>query len=298
LNQSRTVLRRVQSLLEQHQAVVLVRVAGVRGSTPRETGAMMMVGARETAGTIGGGELEHQAIQHARTLLEQPQSDGVGPHAEGRLERRYALGSNCGQCCGGVVDLAFEHLTTAPQWLAQTLEQNQAAATVAVFGAGHVGRAVVDVLAKLDVEIIWIDQRPEQFTDASRASLGDNVLPAPHPQPAAFAAQIPADSLCLVMTHSHSLDFDICTQLLARPDIPFCGLIGSQSKRRRFEGMLRQAGLEEYIPRLTCPIGIDAVAGKSPYEIAVSVSAQLLQQLSTQQHTSPAQEASGAAVRH
>lgn len=273
MNQSRQVLHRAKELLEQHEPVTLVSVAAARGSTPRETGTLMIVSMAETAGTIGGGELEHQAIQQARTMLDQAQFK----YESTPFERQFALGSNCGQCCGGVVTLAFQTLQTVPEWLLQTLTANTPAATIAVFGAGHVGRALVDVLAKLDLQIIWVDQRKPQFP----ASVPDNVLVTPHPQPAAFAAQLPASSLCLVMTHSHSLDFDICSQLLARADIPFCGLIGSQSKRRRFEGLLRQGGLDDYIPRLTCPIGIEDIPGKSPYEIGVSVSAQILTVLAT-----------------
>ena len=275
MNQNRAVLSQTKALLEQCQTVVLITVAGVRGSTPREPGARMMVSATQQAGTIGGGELEHQAIQSARNLLEQSDANST----EASQQRQFVLGSNCGQCCGGVVTLSFQRLTAVPEWMVQELNVEKSRATIAVFGAGHVGRALVDVLAKLDVRIIWVDQRRQQFADQNAQTLPENLMLAPHPNPATFAAQLPPGTLCLVMTHSHTLDFEICSQLLAREDIPFCGLIGSLSKRRRFEGLLRQAGLGSLAPRLTCPIGIDRVSGKTPYEIAVSTSAQLLQQL-------------------
>jgi xanthine dehydrogenase accessory factor len=296
VNQNRDVLSRAKLMLEDRQPVVLITVTGVRGSTPRERGARMLVDDKQQTGTIGGGELEYQAIAHARQLLEPHPST----RAEESQERQFVLGSNCGQCCGGVVTLSFQRLTRVPDWIEQEINSEQARATVAVFGAGHVGRAMVDVLAKLDVQIIWIDQREQQLVPQPSQPQAESLLLAPHPDPAAFAAQLPSGTLCLVMTHSHSLDFDICSQLLVRDDIPFCGLIGSSSKRRRFEGMLRQAGLGELTPRLTCPIGIDRVSGKTPYDIAVSVSAQLLQQIDANsvQASTPAKGALSAALPH
>ena len=166
---------------------------------------------------------------------------------------------------------------------------------VAVFGAGHVGQAVIDVLQHLDIELVWIDSRKDLFSELNHA--GINI--APHARPAQFAAQLPAGSLCLIMTHNHTLDFDICTTLLQRGDIPFCGLIGSTSKRRRFERLLKQAGLAELSAHLTCPIGVDGISGKTPREVAIAVSAQVLQQLElARSGMSHQKEAVGAALSH
>ena len=109
----------------------------------------------------------------------------------------------------------------------------------------------------------------------------DNIVPLQTPDLAAAAASLPAGTLCLVMTHSHPLDFDVCAKLLQRDDIPFCGLIGSTSKKARFERLFKQAGLTETeIARLTCPIGIDGIGGKAPAEIAVAAAAQILTEAS------------------
>ena len=277
----------------------------------------MIVSQARCWGTIGGGELEHQCQQRARHIL----STASAPPAE---LRNFPLGSNCGQCCGGVVDVLFEQVQKQPStWQRQAmdaLENNSSAVIatplpgagsaqpqttvmkidpganlsedfldksclierisppathIALFGAGHVGQAVVNALAGLDCQITWVDSRPEFAPPEARSNV-DWLCVA---DPARLANNLPAGSLCLVMTHSHALDFDICAQLLVRQDIKFCGLIGSASKRARFERRFKQAGLDTaVIDRLTCPIGIAGINGKLPAEIAVSVAAQILQQ--------------------
>ncbi|HEX7720204.1 MAG TPA: xanthine dehydrogenase accessory protein XdhC [Woeseiaceae bacterium] len=145
--------------------------------------------------------------------------------------------------------------------------------TVALFGAGHVGSALVNVLAHLDCKIRWIDGRRDIFP----ASIPDNVTAIESADPAREVLAMPAGTFYLVMTHSHALDHEICEQILARDDFAYCGLIGSRAKRRRFEKRLRGQGMPETkLEKLTCPIGIAGVDGKRPGEIAVAVAAELL----------------------
>lgn len=146
--------------------------------------------------------------------------------------------------------------------------------SLALFGAGHVGSAVVNVLAGLDCRVRWIDGRRDIFPAAVPA----NVSCIESADPAREVLAMPPGTLYLVMTHSHALDYEICEKILARDDFAWCGLIGSRSKRRRFEKRLHAAGMgEQRIERLTCPIGIPGLDGKKPAEIAVAVTAQLLQ---------------------
>ena len=143
---------------------------------------------------------------------------------------------------------------------------------VAVFGAGHVGSAVVRTLCALECDIRWIDTRRNIFRKTPR-----NVRAIECERPAAEVDAMPADSCYLVMTHDHDLDFDICARILGRNDAAYCGLIGSQSKRRRFEKKYVQQGLSQMaIDQLVCSIGIDGIRGKKPAEIAISASAQVL----------------------
>lgn len=144
--------------------------------------------------------------------------------------------------------------------------------TIAVFGAGHVGRAVTDVLAGLDCRIRWVDSRRGVF-----GALPANIHAVETDDPAREVAALPAGAFYLVMTHSHAIDFDVVSRVLVRGDAAYCGLIGSRSKRRRFEKRLKALGVSERtLARLTCPIGVDGISGKRPAEIAVAVAAELL----------------------
>jgi len=150
---------------------------------------------------------------------------------------------------------------------------------IVLFGAGHVGSALVSSLAALDCRISWIDNR-----DVFPAGLPANTTAITAMQPATVVDSIPAGRYFLIMTHSHALDLEICARVLARDDFVYCGLIGSRSKRRQFVKRLQKLELSEReIERLVCPIGIDGITGKRPAEIAVAVSAQLLQLRQAQQ---------------
>ncbi|MFQ5784142.1 MAG: xanthine dehydrogenase accessory protein XdhC [Alphaproteobacteria bacterium] len=231
---------------------VLVTVIETEGSTPREPGAKMTVSAATTHGTIGGGHLEFKATALARELIE---NGGAAP-----LIRRFALGPSLGQCCGGGATLLFEPIR--PPGFALYL-----------FGAGHVGRALVRVFADAPCCITWIDSREDSFP----AELPDNVVAEFSEAPECDVADAPAGSDFLVMTHSHAVDLRICQAVLERGDFHYLGLIGSRTKRRKFERRLRQRGIDEpLLARLTCPIGISGIPGKRPSEIAIATAAELL----------------------
>ena len=144
---------------------------------------------------------------------------------------------------------------------------------VALFGAGHVGRAVVQVLAGLPCRITWIDSRPEQFPERAPANVSIEVSDAPERD----VEDAPAGSVFVVMTHSHQLDLRLAERILRRGDFSYFGLIGSATKRTRFEARLRRRGVPaETIQRMTCPIGIAGIPGKHPAEIAIALAAEIL----------------------
>jgi xanthine dehydrogenase accessory factor len=236
-----------------HQAAVLVTVLEARGSTPREAGAKMVVSADGLFGTIGGGNLEYRCEAAARTLLAEG--------AEGPSRLDFPLGPELGQCCGGHVTVLFEVLR--PPHL-----------HIALFGAGHVGKALVKLLADLPCRISWIDSRPE----ALPANLPRNVTPIRTADPARTVGALASGVLVMVMTHDHKLDFDIVSAALQRPDFHAVGVIGSETKRVRFAGRLARAGIaRSAIDRLVCPIGLADIEGKEPAVVALSVAAQILQ---------------------
>jgi xanthine dehydrogenase accessory factor len=256
------------------EAAVLVSVESTQGSAPREAGAWMGVLADGTVvGTVGGGHLEFEAIDHARRALA-----GEGLDAA----RRFALGPTLGQCCGGVVHLRFE--AVQPSGAAALRTRLEAAADaqrlpVALFGGGHVGHAIVQALLPLPVRVHWIDSRDEIFpADLPRWIAIEHSAPVQ-----AAMADIAALSRVLIMSFSHAEDLDIVAACLQRQrergDLPFIGLIGSKSKWAAFRHRLEARGFTAAeLEHITCPIGVAGVVGKEPAVIAAAVAAQLMQQ--------------------
>ncbi|MFC5474986.1 xanthine dehydrogenase accessory protein XdhC [Paraherbaspirillum soli] len=316
-------------------AAILITVAQVEGSGPREPGAKMVVTSVAQFDTIGGGHLELRAIEIAREMLRE----GLSISRERRLQR-FPLGPSLGQCCGGVVHLAFERITSADadyfshlqtrlcnaedSWrvvaldaaLPPTLCDNDGQRVhgpgglpalpalpftadgpcrvlhgasgqrwlldgclavrpqLFLFGAGHVGAAIVKALGDLPCRVVWVDEREEMFPDLLPANVSIEATDVPE---ALVDSAAPGSSF-LVMTHNHALDQRLSAQILRRDDVAWFGLIGSKTKRMQFEHRLRERGIApERLAEMVCPIGIPGIVGKEPAVIAASVSAQLLQ---------------------
>lgn len=299
-------LSTLAQLQQQKEPAVMVTVVSIAGSTPREVGAKIIVTKTKLFGTIGGGNLEHQATTIAREQFQinQPQQ-----------MRRFPLGAGLGQCCGGLVNLLFEPIIGPTQWVdqAQAMQLKgqdwvRAVATsgeqdcflvtdevienagskldgyymetvqkpdfaLLLFGAGHVGRAMVKVLAEMPVSIQWIDNRDEQFP----TDVPDNVEIICTDTPEAEIEAASAGSFFLVMSHDHGLDQTLAEQILKRNDFSYFGLIGSKTKRRMFEKRMSRRGISaDRFEKMVCPIGIDGIRSKQPAAIAISVAAQLM----------------------
>lgn len=253
------------------EPAVLVTVGRVEGSGPREVGAWMAVSARQTFASIGGGQLEFDAIAQARSSLLAG--------AVNVPERRYALGPSLGQCCGGVVYLRFEMLGESDiAGLRQRLAREHESMPVALFGGGHVGRAIVELLGQLPARVHWIDSRDEVFAQ----DLPEHIV-TEHSDPVQSAVQdLAPGSRVLIMSFSHAEDLDIVDACLQRQrehaDLPYVGLIGSKSKWASFRQRLLARGFgEAELAHVTCPVGVAGIDGKQPQVIAVAVVAQLLQ---------------------
>lgn len=316
----------------QNAPAVLVTVARVEGSVPREPGARMLVEAGRFHGTIGGGHLEHRALEIARGML----ASGAQAHIE-----RFPLGPGLGQCCGGVAYLSFEFAdveqlallaerrnedswrvvamggSAAPRmlervggeaahptglfdghghqlaggavpafdrtlgthvmeeggrrWLVDAVLAPRA--HLMLFGAGHVGAAIVRALAELPCRVTWVDERDDLFPPAIPA----NVTVEATDTPEALVENAPQGTSFLVMTHSHALDLRLSHAILSRPGSHWFGLIGSTTKRRQFEHRLRERGVDACrLEAMVCPVGLPGIEGKAPAVIAASVAAQLL----------------------
>jgi len=294
--------RRLIEAIEAEGAAALITLAETAGSAPREAGARMVV--RTSGGfygTIGGGELEFEALEEARAALKA----GRGP----ARRRSVALGPELGQCCGGRVvwrvetfdrrDLdALAPLRAAERAgpfvarmrlsadgrverrLGEAAESGEpreafgeATTPVYLFGAGHVGRALALALAPLPFTVRWIDPRPDEFPKLAPANV--TMVAAADPPTELKAA--PDGALVLAITHSHPLDLAVVAEALRQDRFAYVGMIGSATKRARFVSQLRAAGIEEgRVARLVCPIGVAGIVGKEPAVIALAVAAQLL----------------------
>lgn len=293
-----------------HGRVARVVVAMTSGSAPRETGTAMLVWADGQSGTIGGGALEHMAAREARkrlALADKRVTPLLDRHALGP-----SLGQCCGGAvvlltevfsavdlatipdCGlyarpvlaGAADmpLAVRRLLTDARgagvltgarlvqgWMVEPIARP--ARSLWLWGAGHVGRALVSVLSPLpDFSITWVDTSAVRFPD----DIPEAVMPCISDDPPALARLAPPDAEHLVVTYSHELDLALCHAILQRP-FRSAGLIGSATKWARFRARLSSLGhAEPQIARIVCPIG-DPALGKHPHAIAVGVAASLLQ---------------------
>jgi len=265
---ARSLRAAAASLLAAKRSAIVVEVVRARGSVPRGVGTRMLVDADDVLGTIGGGHLELEAIATARAALARGSIE--------TSERTFALGPTLGQCCGGVVTLAFAPLDAAAlaRWPAPPPLFH-----LQLHGAGHVGRAIATLLATLDCDVDWYDERDDGFPATTalgspwpahiRATSADTVERE--------VANAPAAAFYLVLTHEHALDLRIVEAVLRRGDFAYCGLIGSKTKRASFARRLADRGVAaDAIARLTCPIGIAGIGGESPEVIAAAVVAQLL----------------------
>ena len=276
------------SWLVTGRRAIVVEVTEVRGSVPRETGTRMLVAQQQLAGTIGGGHLELKAIEQARALLA-----GAPDVA---CTTRFPLGPALGQCCGGIVNLRFAPLDADAL---QAWPVRPPRFELQLFGAGHVGRAIVRALAPLPVRVAWIDEREEEFPE--QLFDGEPAWPEHIRRVCVDAVEAevrvaPPGAFYLVLTHQHDLDLRISEEILRRGDFGFFGLIGSRTKRQRFIHRFERRGIDpEAIARMTCPIGVPGIDGKEPEVIAAAVVAQLLQ--ASSDASSPPAAAPGTAGR-
>ena len=315
----------------QNQGIahVLATVVAVNGSAPRELQSKMIVTLDDRCDTLGGGSLEHDVTITARQLLKgeinatdarstQPLKEGKSEKAQAVRRdavytKHYPLGAKLAQCCGGSVTVMFECFNVIPPM------------ALLVFGGGHVATALMTILAELPCQVDWVDSRPEMFqryltpesvaTDRQAAyQLPAHIRPHIDEDPVDFIQPFVANSMrgasvntsmkkgtqyfILVMTHDHSLDFDLVRATLDAyvkigidsdvdtdisidnsmlASLPYLGCISSATKAKRFRDRLLQRDYsEQIVDKLTMPIGLNT-GGKEPMAVAISIAAQVMQ---------------------
>ena len=273
-------LTALAELRTARQPGVLVTVTEVRGHAPREAGAKMVVGQLRTWGTIGGGNLEQEAVVRARELIADAATEPSTSVT--RLSDR-APAQHGVQCCGGEVTLLFEPLRPVP--------------AIAIFGMGHVGAELALVLARHDIELHLVDSRAAHVDPERLASVTANAVARVHRHhavvPELVLGELPTGSHVLIMTHDHAEDAALCDAALRCGHLGSIGLIGSTVKWSRFARKLAAEGHDEAaLARITTPIGLPDITGKAPAVIAVSVAADLLRRLERESSAAaPAREA-------
>jgi xanthine dehydrogenase accessory protein XdhC len=260
-----TQTQSLTAFIAAHPASVLVEIVQAKGSTPRETGTFMLVTETAIWGTIGGGQFEFMAIDNARAMLS----------GAGEPVMDIPLGPEIGQCCGGRTRINFTPVTgpVAEQLTRRLADEADERPAVFLFGAGHVGQALAEALAPLPFAVTVVETRTEALND-----LPDGTAKQLTPMPEAVVPKIPANGAAIILTHDHALDFMIARQALARPDLAYVGMIGSQTKRATFGNWLKRDGdgEAEMLSRLVLPIGGNVVRDKRPAVIAALVAAELL----------------------
>jgi len=307
------VWQTLEQVLKGHDRAAIVTVLDAKGSVPREAGARMIVlPSGDFHGTIGGGTLEWEALKQARAHLADTDLLGF-------KTRKFALGPELGQCCGGQATIALEVISKSSsktvhelaererggrfsthgdiagdgivrRQIMPDLDDNVRTASINragqlcetfgedrrqlwLFGAGHVGRAIAMAMAPLRFQVTWVDSREGAFP----AHVPANVTCRHVETPADAIAAAPDHAFVLVMTHSHNIDQDIIHVALSAARFDFIGLIGSASKRRRFESRMTSAGLpNKRLADLVCPIGLSEITSKEPTAIALGTAAQLV----------------------
>lgn len=296
---------RILRIVAAGEACVLVTVLADRGSVPRAAGARMIVRADGGFhGTIGGGALEWQALARAQALVERGgartllMSQSLGPdlgqccgghvtlglelfdardrETVAELARAEAAGPFT--CLTDTTGEPFRRQILPPGSTTRSLAPRtyresfgRDLPVVAVFGAGHVGRAIVIALAPLPFRVVWSDRRPGAIPEAVPANATTT-----RDAPSAVLRALPDGAQVLVLTHSHTEDLAIVAEALASGRFAHVGVIGSQTKRARFLRRLADLGLGEAAARLRCPIGVPGLADKEPAVIAASVAAECL----------------------
>ncbi len=245
----------IELLLEfkhKKQPVALVTVTKILGSAPCKIGSKMIVTKQHKIfGTIGGGKLEFQVIDEAVLAIQENKIK----------EFSYTLGPEFEQCCGGKVELIIEPMNQTPD--------------LYLFGAGHIGQEICTILKDTPFNITLLDTRKDWLNNLEK----DTTVQYISVDFDLYKQAIKWGSNCyvVIMTHDHKLDFEI-TALALHSKTKYIGLIGSKTKKNKFNNLLKkELNFEAGISPVHCPVGLD-IGGHTPKEIAISVAAELLKE--------------------
>ena len=248
----KSYLRTLEYLSKENIPAIIIMIIKTRGSSPAKSGTKLIISKSKIEyGTIGGGKLEHQAIADAGDLLSSRNKT---------LTKEYPLGAAFGQCCGGSVELFMEVINTAP--------------LLYIFGAGHIGYALSEIMKNTAFDVKLIDSRENWFGQFSDHPEVDYIN-----EESDFFEELvqwnQSRTYLIVLTHLHDLDQEII-EFSIEKEAKYIGLIGSQTKWKQFKKrILQKKDLEIELAKVHCPVGLN-IGGESPQEIAISIASELL----------------------
>ena len=297
--------QKTNEYIKSHGKIARVLILKTFGSAPRDEGTTMLIWDSGQFGTIGGGELEYQVTRLAKKIIINNKGSRI---------KKFSLGPDMGQCCGGAVELLIEILDETKVkfisvddgffarpvfkdekslnvqaliksyrnksvpiktsfkdgWLFEPVTKEKE--LIWIYGAGHVGTAIANILSKLNqFSVTCIDTSEDRYPDSFPKTVEKLITK----NPARIVQYAPSETHHLILTYSHALDLEICHQLLQH-NFATAGLIGSKTKWARFKKRLNELNYTfEQINTIICPIG-EPSFGKSPYEIAIGVASMLL----------------------
>ncbi|MCJ8344430.1 xanthine dehydrogenase accessory protein XdhC [bacterium] len=251
---------KLHQLVQSNISHVLVTIIKVSGSSPRNIASKMIVLKDSIMGSIGGGHLEYKVMELAKDLIQQRDSKC--------FSQEYSLGAKLGQCCGGSVEIMFE----------PSIDNSS---SLIVFGAGHIGRELVLLMQDLQNKIFWLDNRENQFPTQEIANVEMILSDGPETE----VSDLPIHSKVMILTHDHSLDFEILKNCL-KSKFSYIGLIGSHTKWKTFsKKLLNQGFTQGDLDRVDCPAGIK-FNDKRPKAVAIALASKLLLVESQKQNAS------------
>ncbi len=262
---------RLKNLIDffvHNKKTILVQLKELKGSTPRDKDAQMLVGNNDIIGTIGGGKLEFLAINKAKNMLL---------NREKLAKEQFILNDENSQCCGGVVLVEFSllHEKQKDNLIKKIKLEEDNLPHIYLFGAGHIGKMLAKLLSPMPFKVNLVDNRPEQLE-----KIEENINIIPTPLPEKIVRQAPKNSAFSIFTHDHSLDFLIAFEALQRKDALYIGMIGSKTKRKKFENyFLKMGGNKQNLAKLSCPIAAEQVGDKRVHIIAALTLGEIISKL-------------------
>ena len=256
-------INKLTSNIDYKKNIIKAKIINVKGSSPNKINDFMLVAPKDIFGTIGGGNLEYLVIEESKLMLKNKSK---------RKKLNIPLGPGIGQCCGGYVEIILTLHKDTDAAMKDEKVNDSFKEDLYIFGAGHIGQALIETIGNLNFNTYLIDSREEYL----KMSVNKDVNYLLSKEPWKVVNKLKDNAYYVVLTHSHEYDLKILNEILTKK-FTFVGLIGSTTKKNRFFKRLTENGHDKnIIKKIECPIGVDIGNSKDPNEIAFSIITRLI----------------------